>query len=499
MKSKYKKIVEFIKKHDNIFAVMLIFLSIFGITINVGVTNADELWNFQNIYKMYNGFQIYKDANVIDTPLFFWIGELLFKVLGANFLVFRIYNIIIMLILYFVTYLLLKKLGISKKISIIVILILITLDNYGMLLVQANYNTMALMLCITGVLLNINKCRYNTFIQGLILFLIFSTKQNIGVFYGIGLLACEILNNNCLKYKIKNLLAEFLTFLILLISLLIYFYINNNLYNFINYTVLGIREFANENIFVDFSNIILAIFFVLFNIILTTIFIKNKKIDINKIEEEKLIILNCFSLPLTLIMIPIANRAHFLIGIHLSLILFIYLINIMIKRMEFKKSRKAINIILVIFAICTCTNSIVNFTFWTNSINNKNYQFNMEDPFYGGIFKEETVKNIENIVEYIENENENDNIIVLSSKAAFYMIPTHRSNGMMDLPFKGNLGKEGEQGLIEKIKDMDNVKILIEKDENSINWQESKEAREYIIENMEKIGEIEEFFIYKEK
>ena len=91
MKNIISKQINFIKKHDNIFAIILFFLSIFGITINVFITNSDELWNFQNIYKMYNGFQIYKDANVIVTPLFFWIGEFLFKILGANFFIFRVY------------------------------------------------------------------------------------------------------------------------------------------------------------------------------------------------------------------------------------------------------------------------------------------------------------------------------------------------------------------------------------------------------------------------
>ena len=87
-------------------------------------------------------------------------------------------------------------------------------------------------------------------------------------------------------------------------------------------------------------------------------------------------------------------------------------------------------------------------------------------------------------------------MIVLSSKAAFYMIPTGRSNGMMDLPFKGNLGQGGENGLIEKIKNTKNAEFLIEKDEENIEWQESKSVRKYIIDNMEKIGEIEEFEIY---
>ena len=494
MKNKIVKAKEFIKKHDNIFVFMLILLSICGITLDVSIINSDELWNFQNIYKMYNGFVIYKDANVIITPLFLWLGELLFKVLGANFLVFRVYNIIIMEILYFVTYLTLKKLNINKKIAVIIILILITYWNYGMLLIQANYNTMALMFCLIGVLLNINKSKYNDLVQGVMLFLIFITKQNIGMYYGIGLCAYEILNKTEWKIKIKKLLIEFITFIILLTIFIIYFYLNNNLYNFINYTILGIKEFANENITLDIPSIILSIFFISINTLLTIFFIKNKRMNINKKEKEILILLNCFSTPLIFIVYPIFNKAHFLIGIYLSVITFSYLIKIMIKEIGINIKNKIINIILICCFIFTCIKSLSLFIDWTNIINNENYKIKIERPFFGGPIEDELIKNIDNVVEYMENEE--DNVIVLSSKAAFYMITTKRSNGMMDLPFKGNLGKDGEEGLIREIENMYNTKILIEKNENELMWQESKKAREYIINNMKKIGEIEDFYIY---
>ena len=494
MKNIISKQINFIKKHDNIFAIILFFLSIFGITINVFITNSDELWNFQNIYKMYNGFQIYKDANVIVTPLFFWIGEFLFKILGANFFIFRVYNIMIMLSLYFVTYLLLKKIGINKKISISIVLILITFKKYYLLLGQANYNTMALLLCLIGTYIYIDKYKYNALIQGIILFLIFMTKQNIGIFYGIGLVICELLNNKNLKEKKNNLTIEILIFLVLLIVFCIYLYINNNLYNFINYTALGIREFSNENRSLEITNLILAIFLVCANISLIVIFIRNEKINITKSEKEQMIQLSCFSIPLSLIMFPILNGMHFFIGIYLSIILFIYLMKIMIDRINIKVSDKIVNIILVIFCFLTCTYSINSFISWAKMIKSEEYNFDIKNPFYGGIFKEDTINNIENVVEHIENTD--NNVIVLSSKAAFYMIPTGRSNGMMDLPFKGNLGQGGENGLIEKIKNTKNAEFLIEKDEENIEWQESKSVRKYIIDNMEKIGEIEEFEIY---
>lgn len=494
MKKIYIKIKKLIKKHDNIFVIMLIFLSIFGITLNTSITNTDELWNFQNIYKMYNGFQIYKDANVIDTPLFFWLGELLFKIFDANFFIFRFYNILIMVTIYLVTYLIFKELKIPKKVSIICILALIVYKNFGMTLIQANYNTMALMFCLIGILINMKKYKSNSIYQGIIVFLIFCTKQNIGIYYGIGLFFYELINYNKFRIKIKNLLKEFFIFAVFLTILILYFYINNNLYNLISYTVLGIREFAKENILIEYSSFIAMLSIISINLILTRFFTKSKKVKLNEIEKQNLILFNCFSIPLVLIMFPIFNMAHYLIGIHISLILFIYLIKIIINRIDLKINPKIISSAALVGCIITITISSVYFYSWNTTINSESYEVDKNSPFYGGIITKELIDNISNIVSYIKNEEEN--VIVLSSKAALYMVPAKRSNGMMDLPFKGNLGKDGEKGLIKTIENMTNIKILIENDDSKLIYQESKRVRQYIIDNMQKIGEIEEFDIY---
>lgn len=487
------KIIQFMKKHDNWFCVILIILSIYGVTINIRIENTDELWNFQNVYKMYNGLQIYKDANVIVTPLFFWIGQILFTILGANLLTFRIYNILIMTGLYFVTYLLLKQLKVEKKIAIIIVLIFITYKSYSFVLAQANYNKMALVLCILGVLLYIKQYKNNTIIQAIVLFLIFSTKQNIGIFYAIGLFLSELLTKSEIKIKIRNIIVEVFLFFVFLVILLLYFYNNNNLYGFIDYTILGIEEFVNKNISVSIYNIILAIFFVSINFILTKIFINHKKVD--KIQKKQLIILNCFSIPMVLNMIPIFNEVHFQMGMYLSILLFIYLSKILLQEINFKLKNKIIDIILIVLCILTCSISAIFFTNWVYEVYAKNYRFTKEHPFYGGLYNKELIENINNVTTYIKN-NEND-VIVLSDKAAFYMIPMKRSNGKMDLPFKGNLGKHGENGLIEQIKNRNDIEILIEKNIEDIHYQESKIVRKYIIENMNKIGEIEEFEIYQ--
>ena len=64
------------------------------------------------------------------------------------------------------------------------------------------------------------------------------------------------------------------------------------------------------------------------------------------------------------------------------------------------------------------------------------------------------------------------------------------------MPYKGNFGKDGEEGLLNKVKKLENTEILIEKNENDLIYQESTITREYIKENLEKIGEVEEFEIY---
>lgn len=495
MKDKCVKINNFIKRHDNVFVIMLIFLSILGISLDTAITNSDELWNFQNIYKMYNGFRIYKDANVIVTPLFFIIGELLFKVFGANFLVFRFYNIIIMVSIYFITYLILKKLAVSKKIAIIILLSLIVYKNFGLTLIQANYNTMALMLCLLGIFINLKNVKNNSIYQGIVLFLICIAKQNMGIYYGIGLFFYELIKCNEIKIKIKKLITEFVVFIAFLLFFIFYMYVNNNLYDFINFSILGIKEFAKENIAMSYLSIITMTSIISINTILTLFFCKNKKVKLNEIEKQNLILLNCFSIPLVFIMFPIFNQAHYLIGIYASLILFVYIIKLMMDRIDLKIKPKITSYILLGGSILIIIISNVYLYSWNYIINSKEYTIDKKSPFYGGIISKELEKNIDNIVNYIKNEKEN--VIVLSNKAALYMIPLKRSNGMMDLPFKGNLGKRGEEGLLEEIKSMQNTKILIEKDEKEMSYQESKLVRQYIMDNMERIGEIEEFYIYK--
>ena len=65
------------------------------------------------------------------------------------------------------------------------------------------------------------------------------------------------------------------------------------------------------------------------------------------------------------------------------------------------------------------------------------------------------------------------------------MIPENKYNKNYDMFLKGNIGKDGEKGQIEIIKQ--NLKL---------NWQTPTEVIKYIRENLNKIGEISIYEIY---
>lgn len=120
--------------------------------------------------------------------------------------------------------------------------------------------------------------------------------------------------------------------------------------------------------------------------------------------------------------------------------------------------------------------------------------------FYGTIMDEEYKKDIELMCNYIQKEHQkNIDVKVVSYRAMAYMSPLKLNNKDFDLPFLGNMGYKGEDGLIEQISNLSNTKILITKDEKDKVYQESSKVREYIMKNLEQDGEIGDFMIYKSK
>ena len=197
---------------------------------------------------------------------------------------------------------------------------------------------------------------------------------------------------------------------------------------------------------------------------------------------------------LSLVCYPIFNWTHIIIGTYLMIINVVYMVYLLFK--DFKdgitKILKVVNgMIILAMIIFSCLNMYT----WIKAITSDDYPYSWENPFFGGMLGKEEYEENEKIIKYIE-ENEKD-VIVLSNRAALYMVPLKRNNGDFDLPFKGNFGINGVDGLIEKIDNMQNVQFLIYKNEDKSIYQESDRVKEHIKNTKSYVGEIEGFDIYE--
>lgn len=488
------KIIEKIKKHDNIIMLIAIGIAVSAIAFWIKSEANDELWNFSNIYKMVNGYTIYKDTNVIITPLYFYIGEIFFKIVGANYLTCRILGALIFVSMFFSIYQLFKALNVRKLNSMLYVLGIMVAYQENIMSI-GSYNQLAIIFYILGIILLI-KSKYkpiiNNILQGIIIFLIFLSKQNLAVYYIIANIICKIVTNKNKMQILKHTTIELTTSFVLLVIFLCTLYLNNNLYEFINFTVLGISDFADKNTVMAVVNIIAIILQVIL-LISYYVIAKIQKIPFEEKMRENIKIMTIFSIMIIFFAYPILNVFHINSEAIITIVTTLYIIdNIIVESLL--KSKKidiikkvAIGIILIYFTIKGID----------NNINYINIMYKEEGPYYGAVFLEETIQELNEVVEFIKTENsKNIDVKIVSYYSNLYMNILGKNNGIMDLPFGGNMGKDGAEGVINQIKNLKNSKILITKEKDE-KYQETTQIRDYIQSNMKLIGEINRFLIYE--
>lgn len=493
------------KLEKNLFLLSFIFL-IIGIVIchifTVPFEPFDELWNFQNIYKISNGLTIYQDANVIITPLFFTLGSSFLKIFGVSIISFRCFNILIFGTYFVLLYYIFKTLKIEKHLNILFLILslvqILPIINGG-----ANYNSLSFVFVFLGLLIYLKLQDKKTFhyLQGIIIFLIFFTKQNIGIFYTIGILFFEYIYKKNWKTFITNQIKKLVIFIILLTLSLTIFYTNGNLLDFINFAFGGLLDFGNSNL--NIENSPYTIFLCLIILCLYFYILLNKKIFseriINLERRKNLHLIGCIIIPITLSVFPIINTAHFMYFLPLYLIILFYFLDFTILKEIFntEKSYKIINIISIILLLSLIIRMLFGYF-----VENKEYVkiTNTSSPFYQMTITRENYNKISVITDYIKRKNaENINVIIIASDSALSMVPLKQNHKEFDLVFNGNLGYDGESKMIEKIKNSENTEFLIFSSEEDCFWQESEIIRTFITENLTKTGEILNYSIYENK
>lgn len=233
-----------------------------------------------------------------------------------------------------------------------------------------------------------------------------------------------------MKTYIKDIICQIAITSALSILTLSIFALNGNLIDFINYAFLGIGEFGTRNIVMKTYNIIFLIIIVS---LITCNIIIYKKIA-NKEQKQNIIIFLCIGIPMLLIVYPIINIYHIIIAILPLTIELLYLTDAVTKDfLNSKITKIAINFMVIIFILIFIESTL-------KIIRHNPFTLEYTNPYYGVYITEEITEKINNVNNYIDKNNQK--VIIFSKEAALYNIPKKRSNGAMDLPFLGNLGKE---------------------------------------------------------
>ena len=428
-----------LKKKD-ILILIIIFIYT-GILITYSNADNDLIWNYGFSYNFANHLLMYKDYNMVITPLYPFLGGILMRLLGNNFLVFNLYNTILSTMLYYYLY---KKYPNTFIPSII-------LTSF---ILRPSYNFLVLFLVL--ILLNIQEEK--DFLIGLILGLLFMTKQSFILL---------TLPSIYLITKPKRLLKRVGAFLIPCLFFLIYFLLTNTFLDFLNYTFLGLFSFGSKNSFFNLG----TIFILSILIFLIIYYLKTKDIKV------------LYLITYQIMAYPIFNTMHIILSI---IPVIIYFLDKLVKKKNYSLSYlKYFNYFASILLICPLTSIVLQYLNKDLTEGENALQYKDISRSYL-VNKDLFLKEIPNL----------DNTYFLMYDAYIYKYLLNEPITSYDLLLNGNLGFKGEESVIEYFNSLDsNTYFVVNKVYTG--GQLSKSIDDYIRNNYLKVKDFQEFTLYK--
>lgn len=315
-------------------------------------------------------------------------------------------------------------------------------------------------------------------------------------------------NKEQFKQYIKIAITRILGILIPVVILFIYLLVTEAIQEFMNYAVFGIGTFSNRisylgllknnKIEIRVLSILMPISIMLMAIILIIAKVLKKK----NVKILNLLTILMYSFSIIIVMYPISDEIHFLIGSLIAIIGLIYMIVLFGKyvynKIKFARKYKLYKIIS--FYIWILIFSVILIESINNVYRYIKIEKNTEIKHYKNIEIREGIRDrIDNIDEYIlKKELQGNKVYILDVEAVIYMVPLDKYNKDYDMFLIGNIGKYGQEGQIEKIKKKDENTLYLIRNENiETNWQTPLDVIKYIRNNLEKIGEVSMYEVYR--
>jgi hypothetical protein len=406
------------------------------------VLSLDDIWNFGFSYNIASGLIPYRDFNMVVTPFFPMLMSIFLLIFSKQLIVMYIaHSAVVVGIMY-----LIKK---FCKNSYYLIFILI------LLIMSVNYSVFCFFLLLILIYCEINH--KNDYLIGVLLAITVLSKQNIGV---------ALLIPTILFIRNKQLLKRFIGFIIPIILFIIYLLVTNSFAGFINYTVLGLFSFAGDNTLVSpwmFIEILIIIY-------LTYKYLHNKK-------DIFLLYVLCFQI----ITFPIFDVYHFMLGITAIIV---YILK------DFKLNRSIVQIASALMIILLFTAEIATIDFDNVSFPNNTVTMKYR------IIDKSIIKQLNQISDYIKKNKDKD-IYLFTYLAYPIKLESNIKINQYDLINNGNLGVNGVNKVIDKIKQADKNTLFIINESKYLNiGQINKKILKYVTDNLHKKEKVDIFSIY---
>lgn len=493
-------------KKKNIILFAFIFFIVLSIIIIKPINDLDEIWNYNTARAISEGLVPYKDISMITTPLLPMVTSV-FLIICNELIISRILVALLWAGILFTIQKIFKELIKEENLSLILTaLIGILCRNIYCI----DYNITVLFLALVILYMELKNKKMD-FLIGILAGLAICTKQSIGVTLGLIVVGYKILlipNKEQIKEYAKIILKRIIGILIPCILMMIYIILTGALNDFINYAILGISTFSNKiayNSLFQSENleIRLLALFVPISIMIMAIYLIVSKVRKKENETiDRILTLLIYSLSIIIVMYPISDEIHFLIGSIIAIIGLFFIIALLGKqiyqKIQYNNKEKVYKIasLIIWISLFACILTIGLYNWYQYFYQEKN----KEIEHYKNIKIEKYLQErINEIDEYIlEQEQNGKKVYILDAEAAIYMIPIDHYNKDYDMFLKGNIGKDSEQGQIEKIKQRDeNSMYLIKKKDLRLNWQTPLEVITYIRENLELVEEVNIYEVYQ--
>jgi len=472
---------------SNILVYIGILIIVLGFSFYKPVIADDESYNFQNINKIVNGAVIYKECNVIVTPLFFMITVPILKLIGCTLFNFRIVSAVLFSILFFVFYKMIEGFNIRKRIVFLITIITIFWYNIWIAL-TFSYNTLVVLFVLLSYVI-IQKFykedKKYIWLQSIIWFLIFMSKQNVAILYGVALFFVEIFfSEKEFKERIKRFVKiGALSFIYVLVFLGILKALGI-LNDFIDYAVIGAKEFGTKNVYITGDGVILL----LIELALTSLYAIVATSNIMDKKKDHILSIGLIAICMMGIGYPILNSGHMSKVLLMFLPIIIYIVNNYALKKEFKFDNLILNTAIL------CMLVIIGRVIY--NVNNES----LNSPSFskGTVYENLKVYNMDtfkDMVSFLENNNS----VMITNSSAMYMTYVNQNHSYFDLCFYGNVGRRTPTDVIDDINSSSDIEyvILKEKSNNDYSVQEITEVKDYVRSNMKFTKKIGEFEIYE--